>query len=504
MYLYRNAIANTIFRHNLCLRKPLFWPRKRKFCNETPNTNVDPNKAYTDRISEITQQRTIPKVRDRALREGSIFRPTYQTFRQLVQDQCQIYDNKYFLKEMSTNSYMTYGDLKRHSDALALGLWHNGGTPGYDFVTVVPLKAELMVLLISISMVNRYVLTVLPPIVSDPSAFVPMLLRLNPSSLLFTPRIGDHDQLDLITTWTLSDPQVSLISNFPNLRNMLHTHPSPISGLAGFQSLHLYQVSSSSSSDLNALNELAAKEDPENLCSRLIFGYDTINFWKEEVYFTAFSLINTATEISRALEINARDILCATIPFHTGPGQVLSLGLTLTSKIQMVVPSEIFDPMPTLYSISKERCTIIQGFYSYFKEMLSAPYLDTFDLSSLKKAIVLIMPSEEIPTSEFIKNLKTKLRLTSVLVCFASNRSSIVLYEKDYQEMGKFTQIFDGTSLRITSGLGQVLPHNTLGYLQFIGYNTDQSRSRSQDKWQFSNALASMDKDGSVTLHEFI
>ena len=106
------------------------------------------------------------------------------------------------------------------------------------------------------------------------------------------------------------------------------------------------------------------------------------------VVLTHHNILNNAYFAARIMNFTEDDRLCVPVPFYHCFGMVLSNLLCLTVGACIVIPSEHFDPLATLETISQERCTGIHGVPTMFVTELEHPRFGEFDLRSLRTGIM--------------------------------------------------------------------------------------------------------------------
>jgi len=418
-----------------------------------------------------------------------------KTYRQLLEEQCEVYEHKDCFKQIHENILWTYQEMQRHSDALANGLIECGGKRGASFTITLPLRVEAIVSQIATAKSQKHWLCSFPAIIDKPLELREGLKRCRLGVMVFAPRVGNTIQLERIyeTLPHLHSRAFDDRFKHPDLPYyvmVLHTAKRHLDGMAAMKNIHIYD------SIKRPLAKIKDNQDPKKTCSMVFIEY------KHMVELSELGIINTGYFVGLQIGLTSQDIICVNLPLHNGVGQALGMGMTLAFKAQMVIPSELFDAEATLFAISRDRCSVLQGFLSHFRALLAASSLLHHDLSCLKKAIIAVIPGEDMPTPEEITEIKSKLNLQSLVVTWGVQKSTgVILMENNYTVYGQFSIVMDHTEIRIATPRGTDMAIGDKGCLQIKGFNADNSLTK-VDRWQYVGFLATQKEDGTITIGE--
>ena len=123
--------------------------------------------------------------------------------------------------------------------------------------------------------------------------------------------------------------------------------------------------------------------------------HDTVNMqytsgttgFPKGVMLSHFNITNNGFLTGEHMKFTQADKLCICVPLFHCFGVVLAVMNCLTHGCTQVM-IEKFDPLVTLASIHKERCTAVYGVPTMFIAELNHPMFDMFDMSSLRTGIM--------------------------------------------------------------------------------------------------------------------
>eukprot|EP01121_Diplochlamys_sp_Union-15-3_P016030 TRINITY_DN5386_c0_g2_i2.p1 TRINITY_DN5386_c0_g2~~TRINITY_DN5386_c0_g2_i2.p1 ORF type:complete len:491 (-),score=39.06 TRINITY_DN5386_c0_g2_i2:58-1530(-) len=406
---------------------------------------------------------------------GFLLDKTYHT---LLQEQCNIYEHKECIYHLTNNTSWNFWELKRHSEALATGLFNSKLTVGSAIICLLPNGLEMITNIIATAMCHYNLVPILEKTLLTKEILPKYLSSIRPNLFVFSPeyRAGITD--DIYHIFALKD-KPKFQARVGTIFGFLHTGKTPLEGIAGFRSLHDYDPSKFN------INSFVGLDDNSYPYFRL---YNTVG---EFMGLNQANAINTGFIVGQHIGMTEKDVVCANIPFTLCVGQSLGIAMTLAHKARLVIPSDAFDPKATLASIARARCTILQGLYSQIEILINDTTVSSFDLSSLSKVIISILPSQNMPAPDFISKVKKILRVSTVLLTYGIDRSGGVIFlEKDYKETGRFSTVLDQCVVKGTK---------KEGHLQFKGFNSD-NRAAALYRWQTTEIVGALNTDKSFTI----
>src|SRR6202021_1558450 len=100
------------------------------------------------------------------------------------------------------------------------------------------------------------------------------------------------------------------------------------------------------------------------------------------------NIVNNGFFIGERMRLTPSDRLCIPVPLYHCFGMVLGNLACVTHGAAMVFPSEGFEPLATLDTVARGRCTAPYGGPTMFIAELNHPEFARFDLSSLRTGIM--------------------------------------------------------------------------------------------------------------------
>ena len=217
------------------------------------------------------------------------------------------------------------------------------------------------------------------------------------------------------------------------------------------------------------------------------------------------NVVNNARFVAAAMRLGPHDRLCVPVPLYHCFGMVLAVLACTTSTSCLVFPAESFDPVSTLTTVTRERCTALHGVPTMFVAMLGVPNFSQFDFSTLRTGI---MAGSPCPI-ETMKRVVADMHMPEVTIAYGMTETSPVSFQSDTAD----------SLQRRVSTVGRVQPHLevkivdeaghtvalgvtgelwTKGYSVMQGYWADEEKSREAivDGWMRTGDLATLDAEG--------
>lgn len=192
---------------------------------------------------------------------------------------------------------------------------------------------------------------------------------------------------------------------FPKMKNVVYVGQEKFRGMYNTSEL-LLLGENTEDEELEAIKKTVTCHDVVNMQ----YTSGTTGFPKG-VMLTHYNIINNGFYTGEAMKFTQEDKLCVCVPLFHCFGVVLATMNCLTHGCTQVMV-ERFDPLVTLASIHKERCTALYGVPTMFIAELNHPMFDMFDLTCLRTGI---MAGSLCPV-ELMKQVEEKmhLKVTSV------------------------------------------------------------------------------------------
>ncbi len=194
-------------------------------------------------------------------------------------------------------------------------------------------------------------------------------------------------------------------SNFPKLKNVVYIGQEKYRGMYNTAEILLLGENTDDEEFLRLRNSVTCHD-----VVNMQYTSGTTGFPKG-VMLTHYGIANDGFLTGEHMKFTQDDKLCVCVPLFHCFGVVLATMNCLTHGCTEVVV-ERFDPLVTLASVHKERCTALYGVPTMFIAELNHPMFDMFDLSCLRTGIM----AGSLCPIELMRKVEDKmhLRVTSV------------------------------------------------------------------------------------------
>ncbi|WP_277012246.1 AMP-binding protein [Capnocytophaga granulosa] len=219
------------------------------------------------------------------------------------------------------------------------------------------------------------------------------------------------------------------------------------------------------------------------------------------------NILNNAYFIGLRMNYRHVDRVCIPVPFYHCFGMVIGNLACTVHGATMVVPNDSFDPVKTLETIEKERCTSLYGVPTMFIAELHEMEQKTYDLSSLRTGVM----AGSLCPPEIMKKVKEQMNMHEITICYGMTETSPVStqtrigvpFEKQIYSVGT---IHDHLEIKIIDPKTQAILKRgesgelcTRGYSVMLKYWNSPEATRQvidEQRWMHSGDLAMMDEDG--------
>jgi fatty-acyl-CoA synthase len=226
---------------------------------------------------------------------------------------------------------------------------------------------------------------------------------------------------------------------------------------------------------------------------------------------THHNILNNGFFIGEALKYSERDRVCIPVPFYHCFGMVLGNLACTTHGATMVIPAEAFDPVATMETVERERCTSLYGVPTMFIAELEHPRFKEFDFSTLRTGI---MAGSPCPV-EVMKKVQTTMHIPEMTIAYGMTETSPVStqcatddpLDKRVATVGR---VHPHVEIKIVDpATGGVVPRGetgelcSRGYIVMLGYWNNEEATRAaidRARWMHTGDLATMDSDGYVNI----
>ena len=256
--------------------------------------------------------------------------------------------------------------------------------------------------------------------------------------------------------------------NFPELKNVVYIGQEKYRGMYN-------------SSELLLLGKSVANDKLEQHIS-LTNCHDVVNMqytsgttgFPKGVLLTHHNITNNGYLTGVHMNFTPEDKLCICVPLFHCFGVVLSAMCCLTHGSTQVIV-ERFDPLITLASVHKERCTVLHGVPTMFIAELHHPMFSLFDLSSLRTGIM----AGALCPIELMKQVNEKMFIEITSVYGMTETSPGMTHSRvDDPVEARYTTVgrdYEYTDVKVLDpNTGEECPVGVEGEMCCRGYNVMQ------------------------------
>ncbi|HEY8862782.1 MAG TPA: AMP-binding protein [Candidatus Dormibacteraeota bacterium] len=226
---------------------------------------------------------------------------------------------------------------------------------------------------------------------------------------------------------------------------------------------------------------------------------------------THHNILNNGFFIGETLKYSEHDRVCIPVPFYHCFGMVLGNLACTTHGATMVIPAEAFDPVLTMETVQRERCTSLYGVPTMFIAELEHQRFEEFDFGSLRTGI---MAGSPCPV-EVMRKVQTAMHIPEMTIAYGMTETSPVStqcatddpLERRVSTVGR---VHPHAEIKIVDpASGAVVPRGTTGelcsrgYMVMIGYwNNEEATRQAIDpaRWMHTGDLATIDAEGYVNI----
>lgn len=219
------------------------------------------------------------------------------------------------------------------------------------------------------------------------------------------------------------------------------------------------------------------------------------------------NILNNAYFIGLRMNYTHSDRVCIPVPFYHCFGMVIGNLACTVHGATMVIPNDSFDPVKTLETVERERCTSLYGVPTMFIAELQEMEQKTYDLSSLRTGVM----AGSLCPPEIMKKVKEQMNMHEITICYGMTETSPVStqtrigapFEKQIYSVGT---IHDHLEIKIidpdtqaTLKRGEHGELCTRGYSVMLKYWNSPDATRQvldEQRWMHTGDLAMMDEDG--------
>ncbi|MDP1882026.1 MAG: AMP-binding protein, partial [Bradyrhizobium sp.] len=255
------------------------------------------------------------------------------------------------------------------------------------------------------------------------------------------------------------------------------------------------------------------REELASLAKALQFD-DAVNFQftsgttgsPKGVTLTHHNILNNGYFVGRAMRLTETDRICIPVPLYHCFGMVMGNLAAVTSGAAMVYPGEGFDPLITLQTVEREKCTALYGVPTMFIAELDHPDFAKFDLKSLRTGIMAGAPCP----IEVMRRVNEAMNMRDVTIAYGMTETSPVSFQSATDDplerrVSTVGRIHPHVEVKVVDREGRIVPRGergelcTRGYSVMLGYWDEPEKTADvldASGWMHTGDIAIIDAEG--------
>jgi fatty-acyl-CoA synthase len=224
------------------------------------------------------------------------------------------------------------------------------------------------------------------------------------------------------------------------------------------------------------------------------------------VTLTHHNILNNGYFVGRAMSLTEQDRICIPVPLYHCFGMVMGNLAAVTLGATMVYPGEGFDPLATLQTIEREKCTALYGVPTMFIAELDHPEFAKFDLSSLRTGIMAGAPCP----IEVMRRVNDQMNMRDITIAYGMTETSPVSFQSAVDDplerrVSTVGRIHPHVEVKVVDFEGRIVPRGergelcTRGYSVMLGYWDDPEKTAEvvdAGGWMHTGDLGVIDDEG--------
>jgi fatty-acyl-CoA synthase len=224
------------------------------------------------------------------------------------------------------------------------------------------------------------------------------------------------------------------------------------------------------------------------------------------VTLTHHNILNNGYFVGRAMRLSETDRICIPVPLYHCFGMVMGNLTAVTSGATMVYPGEGFDPLVTLQTIEREKCTTLYGVPTMFIAQLDHPDFAKFNLTSLRTGIMAGAPCP----IEVMRRVNELMNMRDVTIAYGMTETSPVSFQSATDDplerrVSTVGRIHPHVEVKVVDLEGRVVPRGergelcTRGYSVMLGYWNEPEKTADvldANGWMHTGDLGVIDDEG--------
>jgi fatty-acyl-CoA synthase len=395
----------------------------------------------------------------------------------------------------------TWSELAEHVEAFAAGLLALGLQPGDRVGIWSPNNAEWIITQFATAKAGIILVNINPAYRLTEVEYA--LNKVGCKALITATRFKTSDYLGMLNTLApelaVARPGQLHAARLPELRSVIQIGGDD-PGTFAFEKIAHH----GREADRRRLGELASLlqfDDPINIQ----FTSGTTGLPKGAT-LTHHNILNNGFFIGELLHYSDQDAVCIPVPMYHCFGMVIGALACMTHGAAIVFPGDGFDPVTTLQTVERYRCTSLYGVPTMFIAELDHPDFAKYDLASLRTGM---MAGAPCPV-EVMRRCIRDMHLSEITIGYGMTETSPVSTQTRIgdtleQQVGTVGRAHPHVEIKIVDTEGRIVPRGTKGefctrgYSVMLGYWDDPDRTAEAIDtagWMHTGDLATMDEDG--------
>lgn len=223
------------------------------------------------------------------------------------------------------------------------------------------------------------------------------------------------------------------------------------------------------------------------------------------------NILNNGYFIGIRLHYSEKDRVCIPVPFFHCFGMVIGNLACTSHGATMVIPNDSFDPIKTLETVEKEKCTSLYGVPTMFIAMLHEMQKREFEVSSLRTGVM----AGSVCPPEVMKKVEEKMNMKEITICYGMTETSPVStqtkigtpFEKQIHSVGTIHNHLEIKIINPETGAivnrGENGELCTRGYSVMLKYWNNPEGTKQvldEQRWMHTGDLAQMDDEGYINI----
>ena len=425
-----------------------------------------------------------------------------KTVGQFFDEACAKWASRPALVVRHQNVRLSYGELRQAVDKLAAGLLTLGLNPGDRIGIWSPNNSEWVLTQFATAKAGLILVNINPSYRVAELEYA--LVKVGCKALILAERFKTSDYIGMLRELApelgRTQPGELESKRLPSLRSVVLIGEAWYPGTFRFSEI-MSRGGAAEAERIAALGPQLQFDEPINIQ----FTSGTTGFPKGAT-LSHHNILNNGFFIGEAMRLTPDDRLCIPVPLYHCFGMVLGVLAAVTHAAASVFPAEGFDPLLTLRTVERERCTALHGVPTMFIAELEHPQFASFDLTSLRTGI---MAGAPCPIA-VMRRVITDMHMPEVTICYGMTETSPVSFQSACDDpierrVATVGRIHPHVQVKIVDAAGRTTERGTSGELLTRGYSVMRgywsqpertAEAIDEGGWMRTGDLAVLDEEG--------